>query len=105
MSCTSRAEAEEWATAIRNNVAALPQEAPTGKIGGANGYAGVNNLMNNAMAMKNTMVGYHLFFYFVVLLGPYFFDFFFKYAYFILFHMLMYFYFLNFTLLFIYFYF
>lgn len=56
MSCSSRAEAEEWANAIRNNVAALPQEAPTGKIGGANGYAGLNGMVNNAMAMKNTMV-------------------------------------------------
>jgi hypothetical protein len=27
-----------------------------GQIGGANGYAGLNGVMNNAMAMKNTMV-------------------------------------------------
>jgi hypothetical protein len=27
MSCASRAEADEWANAIRNNVAALPKEA------------------------------------------------------------------------------
>jgi hypothetical protein len=27
-----------------------------GQIGGANGYAALNGMMNNAMAMKNTMV-------------------------------------------------
>ena len=33
-----------------------------GEIGGANGYAGMNGLVNNAMAMKNTMVSYALLF-------------------------------------------
>eukprot|EP00598_Pedospumella_elongata_P001723 CAMPEP_0184969802 /NCGR_PEP_ID=MMETSP1098-20130426/2453_1 /TAXON_ID=89044 /ORGANISM="Spumella elongata, Strain CCAP 955/1" /LENGTH=389 /DNA_ID=CAMNT_0027491621 /DNA_START=49 /DNA_END=1218 /DNA_ORIENTATION=+ len=57
MSCNSRLEADEWRAAIQNNVKCLPVgPMPTsGEIGGANGYSGINNMMNSAMAMKNTM--------------------------------------------------
>jgi len=58
LQASSAMEAQEWANALENNIKALPKDSDlTGgqPIGGAGGFAGLNNLVANATAMQEGM--------------------------------------------------